>query len=271
MRRALSTMEPMKGSVRELSPPAYLLGSVDKTLRVMHILRDGTPVRVSGIAAQLGVGVSTAHRILAMLVYHGFAVQAPDRSYIPGPALGAPVLFARDIDFVREAAGPVLEDLATRTGETVNLTLRIGPHARVLLVSDASGLVEMDRSGSVLPAHATAAGRAALAGVSVEHLEHLFRGPAAERAGADLDDDAFEGLVRELNRTRARGYALARGEAVKGISAVAVPVSAAVTRTITIAVLTPVNRLDSLLADDTRMRAIQDAAAGLGEQLRVED
>lgn len=261
----------MKGKARDLTPPTYSLGSVDKTLRVMHLLRDGTPIRVSAVAQNLGIGVSTAHRILAMLVYHGFAVQSPDRSYIPGPALGAPVLFARDIDFVRETAAPILESLAKSTGETVNLTLRIGPHARVLLVASGDGLVQMDRNGSVLPAYATAAGRAALAGVSADHLDHLFRGPAAERAGARLDDDAFEKLIRELNRTRTRGYALVRDEAVKGISAVAVLVSAATTRTITIAVLTPTDRIDALLADDARMREIQRAGTVLGEQLRVED
>lgn len=261
----------MKAAAGELVPPTYALGSVDKTLRVMHMLRDGTPVRVSAVARDLGIGVSTVHRIMSMLVFHGFAVQDAQRRYLPGPALGAPVLMARDVDHLRRVASPVLEELATATDETVNLTLRVGPHARVLLVAGANGRVEMDRSGAVIPAHATAAGRAALATVSVEQLEHLFRGPAAERAGAALDEDAFGELVRELNRTRMRNYALSRDEAVKGIGAVALPVSGATTRTITIAVLTPTKRLESLIADDEKMAAIRKAAATLGEQLNVED
>ncbi|WCI07745.1 helix-turn-helix domain-containing protein [Arthrobacter sp. OVS8] len=31
---------------------------------------------------------STAHRLLAMLVYRGFAVQDENRRYVPGPAMG---------------------------------------------------------------------------------------------------------------------------------------------------------------------------------------
>ncbi len=261
-------MKPLAG---KLGPPAYALGSVDKTLRVMHMLRDGTPIRVSAVAQSLGIGVSTAHRIMAMLVFHGFAVQDDHRRYLPGPALGAPVLMAKDVDLVRHVAAPILEQLAAQTGETANLSLRVGPHTRVLLAVTNSGRVEMDRSGAVLPAHATAAGRVALAGASEDHLEHLFRGPAAARAGVELDADAFRALVKELNRTRIRGYAISRDEAVQGIGAVAFPASAATMRTITIAVLTPTSRLDELIADAVRMSAIKDAAKTLGDRLNVED
>lgn len=261
----------MHHDAQELDPPAYALGSVDKTLRVIHMLRDGNPIRVSTVARSLGIGVSTAHRIMAMLVFHGFAVQDSKRQYLPGPALGAPVLMAKDVDLLRQTAGPIIEELAATVGETVNLTLRVGPHARVLLAVGTRGRAEMDRSGAVLPAYTTAAGRAALTGVSIEQLEHLFRGPAAERASTALDDEAFEDLVRELNRTRTRGYALSRESAVKGVSAVALPAASARTRTITIAVLTHSEDIDRLINDEDRMSAIRQAAALLGERLQIED
>jgi DNA-binding IclR family transcriptional regulator len=107
--------------------------------------------------------------------------------------------------------------------------------------------------------------------VTTEQLEHLFKGPAAQRASTSLDDDAFDELVREVNRTRMRGYALSRESAVKGVSAVAMSVASARTRTITIAVLTPSEALDLLIADEERMREIERAAALLGERLRIED
>src|SRR5580704_10569183 len=56
------------------------------------MLRDSGQVRVSTVAAELGIARSTAHRLLAMLVYRDFAVQAEDRSYRPGPALSAELL-----------------------------------------------------------------------------------------------------------------------------------------------------------------------------------
>ncbi|MBO1806556.1 IclR family transcriptional regulator [Leucobacter ruminantium] len=261
----------MRSCAQELEAPAYALGSVDKTLRVIHILRDGNPIRVSTVARDLGIGVSTAHRIMAMLVFHGFAVQGSKRQYLPGPALGAPVLMAKDVDQLRQAAGPIIEQLAATVGETVNLTLRVGPHARVLLAVGTNGRTEFDRSGAVLPAYATAAGRASLTGVSQEQLEHLFRGPAAERASTELDEEAFAELERELNRTRIRGFAISLESAVKGVSAVALPVASAKTRTITIAVLTPSEAIEDLIHDEARMGAIREAAQLLGERLEVED
>ena len=261
----------MKYSPGELDPPAYALATVDNTLRIMHMLRDGTPLRISDAAKELDIGVSTVHRIVAMLVYHGFAVQDEARRYIAGPALGAPVLMSRDVDALLRLAAPVLDSLSQSIGSTVNLTLRVGPHSRVLLVAGAGERTEMDRSGAVHPAHATAAGRASLAGVSIEQLEHLFRGPAAGRTGGHLDESDFNDLVRELHRTKMRGYAVSRSEAVKGIGAVAMPVAAATTRSITLAVLTAIAELDDLIADRASIQLIAEASRSLGNQLNLDD
>jgi IclR family transcriptional regulator, acetate operon repressor len=72
--------------------PAYAIESVDNALRILQLLRDSGQVRVSDVAAEIGTARSTAHRLLAMLVYRDFAVQAEDRSYRPGPALSPPPL-----------------------------------------------------------------------------------------------------------------------------------------------------------------------------------
>jgi DNA-binding IclR family transcriptional regulator len=69
--------------------PPYAIESVDNALRILQVLRDSGQARVSDVAAELGIARSTAHRLLAMLVYRDFAIQAADRSYRPGPALSA--------------------------------------------------------------------------------------------------------------------------------------------------------------------------------------
>ena len=62
------------------------LESVDAALRLLQMLgRDGQ-LRVTDAADELGVAASTAHRLLSTLRYRGFAVQAGDRTYRPGPA-----------------------------------------------------------------------------------------------------------------------------------------------------------------------------------------
>lgn len=262
---------PVSHAVGKLQPPAYALGSVDKALRVLHMLRDGGPVRISAVARDLDIAVSTAHRIMSMLVFHGFAVQDAQRRYVPGPALSAPVLRTQDVDRLCAIAEPVLAQLATDVGETANLTARVGAHIRVLIAAGTQGRAEMDRSGAVLPAHSTAAGRASLTLLSVEQLEHLFRGPAAERTASALGDREFAELRRELALTRSRRYAISRVEAIERLSAVAVPVPATTTRAVSIALLTTEQRLDPLLRDDARMGRLYRAAEELASRLDADD
>ena len=53
--------------------PAYRLASVDHALQLALALRQDGPLRTVDAARRLGVAPSTAHRLLAMLVYRGFA------------------------------------------------------------------------------------------------------------------------------------------------------------------------------------------------------
>ena len=68
--------------------PAYAIASVDSALLLATLLQQEGPMRVTDAAARLGVSVSTAHRLLGMLVHRQFAEQDPaTRAYRPGPRL----------------------------------------------------------------------------------------------------------------------------------------------------------------------------------------
>jgi DNA-binding IclR family transcriptional regulator len=68
--------------------PAYPIASVDNALRLLMLFRDTPRVRLSEASEHLGVAHSTAHRLMAMLAYHGFVRQEPgSRAYLAGPAL----------------------------------------------------------------------------------------------------------------------------------------------------------------------------------------
>src|SRR5262245_10249896 len=97
--------------------PAYPIESVDNALRLLLVIEREGRTRVSDAAEVLGVAVSTAHRLLAMLEHHGFARQDPaTRAYLPGPALVRIGLSAvRDLE-LRAIAHPYLEALRDETG-----------------------------------------------------------------------------------------------------------------------------------------------------------
>src|SRR5690554_2475349 len=97
------------------------LRSVGNALRaILELAEADGPLAVTELARRLEVAPSTAYRLLATLVAHGFAVQVPAlRQYRAGPALsrlGRKSLL--DDVRLREAGRPVLERLAAQTGET---------------------------------------------------------------------------------------------------------------------------------------------------------
>src|SRR5262249_59677058 len=104
--------------------PTYPITSVDNALRLLALFREREKVRLSDAREHLGVAHSTAHRLLAMLAYHGFVRQDKDsRVYLAGPALVEIGLAAvRHMD-IRRHARPVLEELAGRYGETAHLSV----------------------------------------------------------------------------------------------------------------------------------------------------
>ncbi len=68
--------------------PRYPINSVDNALKLLLMFREQQVIRVSEASATLGVGRSTAHRLLAMLEFHGFIEQDADtKAYRSGPAL----------------------------------------------------------------------------------------------------------------------------------------------------------------------------------------
>jgi DNA-binding IclR family transcriptional regulator len=225
--------------------PPYPLESVDNALRMLHVLRDQGRTGVSDAAAELGIGRSTAHRLLAMLVYRDFAVKDDDHTYRPGPALSAPRLTGRPLRLLRTVLQPHMEALCERGGETVNLVVRVGTQTRFLAsVESVQALHVGDRQGTILPAWRTSGGKALLAELADEQVLDLFRrdagGPGAQMTGSRLTDQERAGLLAELRAVRRRGYAENLEGTEAGVSAVGMCVrqGAAAVAALTIAVPT---------------------------------
>lgn len=210
--------------------PAYLVESVDNAMRVLQILRDGGAVRLKEIANDLGVAPSTAHRLIATLVYRGYAVQDADRRYRAGPAMSAaPSTVAWSRTLVGRCR-PHLRALSQLSGETVHLVIRVEKQARFLAsVESTSQLFQVgDRSGQVLSAERTAAGRVLLADLPTDELLRLY---FPEHAVGSVPDDLrlpsgadFGTLLDELNRARTLGFAINVEQSEAGVGAFAAPI-----------------------------------------------
>ena len=200
--------------------PPYSIDSVDNALRILQMLRDSGQVRVSDVAAELGIARSTAHRLLAMLVYRDFAVQAEDRSYRPGPAIAAEPLRGEPAQRLRQAMRPHMEALCDQVAETINLVVRLGTQTRFLHTVESAQVLRVgDRQGTVLPAWKTSGGKALLAELPDVQLTALLRG-AAGRPPEGMTAAERRSLVSELRLVRDQGYAENIQESESGVCAI---------------------------------------------------
>jgi DNA-binding IclR family transcriptional regulator len=202
--------------------PPYAIESVDNALRILQMLRDSGQVRVSDVAAELGIARSTAHRLLAMLVYRDFAVQADDRSYRPGPAVSAEPLRAEPAQRLRQVMRPHMEALCVKLAETINLVVRLGTQSRFLHTVESAQVLRVgDRQGAILPAWKTSGGKALLAELTDAQLTALLRG-ANGRPPEGMTVAERRLLVNELRLVRDRGYAENIEQSESGVCAIGV-------------------------------------------------
>lgn len=195
--------------------PAYAIASVDHALRLAALLQLEGATTVSDAAARLGVAPSTAHRLLAMLVYRDFAVRE-DRTYRVGPLLArigqAPGATSR----LRDAALGPMGRLMAAFDETVVLTIQTRRLVRFIAEVECRRTLRVGhRTGMVFPAHLTSGGLATLAELSDDEVRALY---AEADEGEEVPD--FHVLFPRLESVRQQGFSLNHGLSERGVLAI---------------------------------------------------
>lgn len=246
--------------------PPYLIESVDNVLRLQQLLRDTGGLRLTDAARELGIALSTAHRLFAMLVYRGFAVQDAQRRYIPGPAMDARAIRAPWTRELRDLATGPMQELSAEVGETVNLMIRVGTDIRFLHTVECRAVLRVgDRTGSVVPAGRTSGGKAMLAHEPESRVRALYQARTAQLSGRSLDERSLARLLAELADVLAEGFAVNQEESEDGVGAIGVAIltpDAAPLAAITVAC--PIGRLQRLLAPAATAR-VRACAAQIGQ------
>ncbi|MER6330470.1 IclR family transcriptional regulator [Streptomyces sp. NPDC001034] len=205
------------------TPPPYPIASVDHALRAASILQMEGGATVSQIAERLGVARSTAHRILAMLVYRDFAVRDDDRRYRAGPVLELAAHSQSLVSRLRATALPHLQRVVGLLDETANLIVRTGDTARFIASVECGQALRVgSREGMVFPAHRTTAGLLLLADLSDEELEEVYAPERYRDRPADRPD--LGRLRTELERLRRNGFVVNKERSERGLIAIGVPV-----------------------------------------------
>jgi DNA-binding IclR family transcriptional regulator len=201
-----------------------VIQSVDRAIRVLTALQGARRMSLSELAARLELAPSTTHGIVRTLVEHGMVVQERGSSrYQLGPAVLRLGNVYLDTLELRSKTIPWAEDLARRTG----LAVRTG----VLLVDDVviihheprpDGSRQMPEVGIVIPAHASALGKAMLAFLPDDAERVLKSGGLRSMTGETVTDPRH--LLEQLDEIRSTGIAIEEEEAVIGEGVLASPV-----------------------------------------------
>jgi DNA-binding IclR family transcriptional regulator len=190
-----------------------VIQSVDRAIRVLFALQGERRLGIADLAVRLELAPSTVHGIVKTLAAHNLVVQdAGSGRYQLGPAVLRLGNVYLDTLELRSRAVPWSEELARRTGMAVRLGVLVGDDVVVIHHEPRpNGGRQMPEIGIVIPAHASALGRAQLA----------FLPAAATRLLAASDGAELRRHLGDIVRT---AIAEETDEAVLGESSVAAPV-----------------------------------------------
>lgn len=218
---------PAKGDTGVLESNALAgAGVLEKAMSLLNrVSAAATPMTFTELLRAGHLPKATLHRILATLIREGLLrYDAFTKTYQLGFRL---LELAHEVwsDFdLRLAAQDELVKMRNAVGKTVQLAVLDGDSVVLIASEEANRESRMTSNvGRRLPIHATASGKAILAYIDshrqVEILESLAPQAFTEHTLTDISD-----LRRELDLTRARGYAIEFCEHEAGMVSVATPI-----------------------------------------------
>jgi DNA-binding IclR family transcriptional regulator len=178
------------------------------------------------MAAQAGLPLSTAHRIIGVYLRSRMLVRAGNGRYAPGPRLAALAQHSRTAPLIA-VARPKLRRLARQMGATAHLGILEDGMVTYLVKEHGGGTEILTREKNQLEAYCSGIGKVLLAHLSHDEREsYLANGPFVPLTGNTITDPAA--LRAELLQIRRQDYARDNAEVDVRLFCLAVPVRDAV-------------------------------------------
>jgi IclR family transcriptional regulator, KDG regulon repressor len=236
------------------------LSSVDRALSLLEELARHGPLGATELANRTGCAKATAFRLARTLQARGFVVQNADSTYRLGPRC---LLLATGVHTsfdVRREALPTMEALRDETGETVQLTVLEGSDVvYVEQVTSRKPVRSVGTMGQRAPAHTVSGGLAQLALLPFDRVRALLPNPLPRPTAASIP--SLERLAAELDRVRARGFAVNRGGFRHDVGGVGTCITDVHGRPVAcINICVPLYRLDELGVDRLGALVVRAAA-----------
>ena len=201
------------------------MGTVTKALELLDLFTRQRPlIGLSDLARLADLNKATCYRLVTELCDFGLVEQVGSaREYRLGPTVLRLASLREAQVPTREAAMPVLQALAQKTGETAHLSMIMGGalHTLAYAYSAAHVTKVTMEDAQVLPFHATSSGLAVLAFQSEEFRAQVLSQPIAKLTGrTETDPAALRAKVAEV---RSLGFSESRGSFQTEVHSMAVP------------------------------------------------
>jgi IclR family acetate operon transcriptional repressor len=223
----LTDQRKTRGRPRSLKT-ALAGGSVqalDRGLALLAILAEEDGLTLTDLARKSGFSPSTVHRILLTLESRGFVQNDMERGYwligIKTFKIGSAFLRNRRVASMGRLT---MRELMQATGETVNLGIE--DNGEVVFISQVEShdtLRAFFRAGSRGAMHSSGVGKALLAEFPEHRIRQICGARRLERFTEKTRTDLAE-LLRELEESRRRGWAIDDEERTLGMRCVAAPI-----------------------------------------------
>jgi IclR family acetate operon transcriptional repressor len=239
--------------------------SLDRAFAILEAMADaGGVIGLSQLAAAADLPLATIHRLVRTLVDLGYVRQEPSRQYSLGPRLMR--LADASTKRLGTLAHPHMTRVVEAVGESVNLAVLDGEEiVYVAQVQPSQNFMRMftEVGRRTLP-HTTAVGKAILASKSDAEVRELLKRTGMPRRTAHTITSP-KAFLADLERVRARGYAIDEGEQELGVRCVAVAVPHA-PRPMAVSISGPLTRMtDDAVAEAAPV--LREAAEQLGADL----
>lgn len=198
--------------------------SLDRAMMILEVLSTMGGATLTELANEVAESAATVYRVLSTLetrgmvelVEHDQTWHVGARSFLIGSS------FLRRTSLV-ERARPFMRNLMDATGETANLGVARADHVMFLSQVETHNTIRaFFPPGTQSPLHVSGIGKAIIAYWPEDMLAPLMH--ATKEQFTDHTLIAEDDLRRDIDRTRARGYAVDNEERHIGMRCVAAPV-----------------------------------------------
>ncbi|MET3790321.1 HTH-type transcriptional regulator BhcR [Aquamicrobium terrae] len=204
------------------SPEAGQVQSLDRALRILAIVAEGSGLSLSELADRSGIAAATAYRMLTTLEAHGMVeFDRTEQLWSIGVEtyrMGSAFLRGRKLV---DRARVVMQELMEKTGETANLGL--AEEDCVVFVSQVEthqAIRAFFRPGTRTAFHASGIGKAVLSHLDSERVSAIIARSGLETY-TDRTHSSLTELMRDLADARTRGWAVDDEERNIGMRCVA--------------------------------------------------